>query len=120
MTNPKMARLLARLVEKTDQGKVSWEETEQTDVYQAAFPGYSVRISYREATGLLALGTTDYLLSIFNEDGTQIDEASDVDLKSDYSDSFNRMKKLHEDARRKALGVDEALDKILAELDKEK
>ena len=114
MSNIKMISLLTNLIEKTDQGKVLWEQTEARDQFQAAFPDYAVRLSVRNRL----IGDPDYMLSVFNKDGNMLEEVSDVDLKSDLSTSYSAMKNLHLAARRKAMGVDTALDRLLAELDK--
>jgi hypothetical protein len=67
--------------------------------------------------------TIDYFIEIVNEDGRTIDRFSDVTLEKtdpspqDHPGHFITMKDLFDVARRKALGVDQALDEILRNLD---
>jgi hypothetical protein len=113
MGNEKMVSLLQKLYQRTSEGRVPWQETEMPEVFQAAFPGYAVRIHHDPDSG-------DIVLSLFNEEGAQIEEVTDEDIKNELQNSFTLMKDLYDTARRTAMGVEEALDKILAELDKGK
>jgi len=114
MASDKMVELVKKLVQRTVEGKVPWEQTESDGVFQAAFPGYAVRIFSR-----LEENRFDYVLCLFNEEGVKIEEVTDVDLRDKIPAAFLIMKEMHDAARRKAMGVEEALDRILAELDKE-
>lgn len=104
----KPARFVTLLYEKTLNGELNWEPTETEDVYQCAFPNYSVRISERGA---------DYVVTIYNEQGTVIEEMTDVTLKDEIDNSFEKMRQIYDTARRVAMGVDKALDDLLSYLD---
>jgi hypothetical protein len=108
----KLSDLVLALAKKTEQGKVSWEKTAEEEVYQVAFPNYTIHLLTRpsdESEGL------DYLLRIMDEDGTLIEEVSDVDLGGG-GVFFKAMDQMYKSARRRALGVDKALDAIFASL----
>ena len=114
MEKPKTAILVERLHQSTVKGAVPWEETEEKGVYQAAFPPYSIRISERDD------GTPepDYVLSIYNEEGTLVDEIvpSVVHEYIPSGESYRLFKSMYETARRIAMGLEAALDKILEAL----
>jgi hypothetical protein len=117
MNNPKVEAMVRRIKEKTSEGQLQWEETEAEGVYQTAFTSYSVQVSLedsREAQG------TDVVLRIFNSEGKMIEEVRDPDLVGDKYDSpkaFKEMRELYDTARRYAMGVEQALDQILKDLD---
>jgi hypothetical protein len=113
-----MVYLVQKLYRRTSDGCVDWEETEIEGIFQAAFPEYTVRLSVQSPDGH-APGSEDYMLSIFNTHGLKIEEVSDVDLAEDLVDSYEVMKHLYRAARRKAMGVDQALDSILSTLGEE-
>jgi CBS-domain-containing membrane protein len=113
MSHAKMLALLEKLEQQTAAGRLEWEETEKADVFQVAFPDYSVRIAH--ATGP---NHDLIILSIYNAQGRLIESMTDDDISSEVSNPWQRMQSLHEGARRRAMGVDEAIDKLMAELDK--
>ena len=115
MSYPRMVYLVQKLYRRTDDGSVQWEETESEGVFQAPFPEYTVCLSMQLPDGN-APGSEDYVLSIFDARGVEIEEISDVDLAEDLADSYEVMKHLYRAARRKAMGVDQALDSILSSL----
>jgi hypothetical protein len=115
MSYPKMVYLVQRLYRRTDAESVEWEETEIEGVFQAVFPEYCLRLSMQLLDGHVP-GSEDYVLSIFNARGLKVEEVSDVDLAEDLADSYEVMKHLYRAARRKVMGVDQALDSILSSL----
>jgi hypothetical protein len=95
---------------------VKWEETADEGVYQAAFPNYTIRLSSRwngEMEGL------DYFMRLYNENGTLIEEISDEDFHAIDKDAgtYKFLAETYESARRIAMGVEQALDDLLRELD---
>ncbi len=112
----KIAQLVERVHHQTLAGKVPWEETERDGVYQASFPNYSIRYSSRptQSSGV------DYILAIYNEQGSIVEEVADPDLDEDDIDwePYEVMKETYERARGQALGVEAAIDDILRYLDK--
>ena len=115
MSYEKIAKILEKLNEKTTQGKIQWEQTNIPDIFQTSFPEYSVRILRQ--TDEYEYG--DYILQLYNSEGILLETANDVDIKTVLEESNQIMRNLYETARRIALKVDESLDSIIAELDKE-
>jgi hypothetical protein len=116
MANDKYVRLVNRLVQLTREGSLTWESTVGMDTYQSSFPTYGVRIWSDERDG----GELDYVLQIVNSEGTVIDEIRDTSFApGDFgqSSAFREMGDLFRLAKRKALGADEAIDRILKDLD---
>jgi len=112
----KLHVLVQRLIERTDQGKVSWEVTSQSGVFMASFPAYSVLLSTRR-NYIDPERPPDYIVAIHDEEGSLVDEISDFTLNaSGFEDAFTRMGHLYEEARRKAMGVNKIIDGLLAEL----
>jgi hypothetical protein len=116
MTQEKYVRLISKLAHTTNEGLVEWEPTARTDVYQAAFPAYGVRIWRDE----LDSGETDIVLAIVNSEGVVIDEVRDTSFQpGDFGTrgAFTVMSELFRNAKRRALGAEEALDALLKNLD---
>lgn len=114
MSANKYARMLQLLVEQTNSGKLDWKETGDESRFLVSFPSYSILISEEEGED----DTMDYFISIVNSEGKTVDRFSDVTLSSQnlVANSFNIMRDLFNEARRRALGVDKALDDIIAHL----
>jgi L-asparaginase II len=110
-----MVYLVQKLYRRTDDGDVEWEETEIEGVFQAAFPEYTIRLSMETPDGHVR-ASEDYVLTIFNSRGLKIEEVADVDLAEDLVESYEVMKHLYGAARRKAMGVEQALDSLLSAL----
>ena len=75
-----------------------------------------MKLSSRPSDGNESL---DYIVSIFDESGTVIESASDVELQKvapGTAKVFGMMEDLYATARRNALGVDSALDALIGEL----
>jgi len=111
--------LIELLYDLTKSQGLVWQETEVDGVYQISFPTYSVSLSRRRNPDPEE-AEKDYWISIYNSDGKLIDEISDVDLQSDFSNpeltAFQYMGELYDMARRSAMGVENAIQEILAQL----
>lgn len=107
MSSSKYQALITKLLKNTRAKKIDWQPTDSGGVFQASFPGYSVRLDMKR---------DDYFLSLYNEWGEFVDSMSDAQLHHDYQGAYDAMKELYELARRDAMGVDEALDTILGQL----
>jgi len=110
-------QLVLRLKQKTAEGSVSWEATPNKSTFQTSFPKYSVRLAE-----LPGEPENDYDIRIYDEGGRLLESASDVAISKSIEtltgqESFKAMKELYTMARRQALGVEEALDELLASLD---
>jgi len=115
-TEEKTLQLVQRLHAKTKSGEVPWERTSRPGTFQAAFPNHIVKLSAFQ--NLDTPDALDYVISVFDESGTILENASDVDLQkvSPGVKVFQLMEELYEAARRQALDVDSALDSLLSEL----
>lgn len=109
MSYPKIAKLIDVLVTQTENGSLQWAQTEASDMFQASFPRYSVRL-YTQQAGPIDV---DYVLQILNELGEIVEEVSDPALKEVMENPYKVMRRLHDAARRSAMGVESALDEIL-------
>ena len=121
MAYKKLATLTFGLYRETAKGRVSWEETTSTGVYQASFSNYSVTISLEDSQ---EGAEHDVRISIFNDEANVIESFSDIDLdvewfrEIDANDTpYKIMHGLYETARRIALGSEQAINDILSELD---
>nr|CDQ33966.1 hypothetical protein BN993_03417 [Virgibacillus halodenitrificans] len=115
MGNEKVWLLIQKLFDKTSRGEVAWKETESKLDYQVSFSSYSVRIGERESN---IQNNVDYVIFIINEEGDIVEAVNDVVLNDNgYGDAYAVMGRLFSSARRKARGVDKALDDLLGELD---
>ena len=107
MAYEKMIRLINRLYQKTYDDEIAWETTSDEDAFQRSFPKYSVMILRRGPSA-------GQFFQLYDEDGRLIEEISHQDAVGqgiDVTDFFDMV-------RRKALGVDKALDELLEELDR--
>lgn len=114
MSENKMLVLINKLAERTGKGNLEWKSTEASGVYQTSFPKYSVRLAIRKNQRVADL---DYVVQIIDNSGELVEEVDDTDFGS--GDHYEVMKELYEGARRKAKGVDDALDSILEDLDED-
>jgi hypothetical protein len=112
----KLWDFIQRLRDRTTEGKVSWERTADEGVYQVSFPNYTVRIFSRPA----GEEEFEYVVQIVDQEGTVVEEATNGDLAAaataGRSSAYRLMGDLFKQARRKAMGVDQALDAIMESL----
>ncbi|WP_116817757.1 hypothetical protein [Pseudomonas syringae] len=111
MADEKLIKLVTELNKQTSAGKVAWESTDLVGVFQVSYPNYSIRISSRERNDV-----EDVFITIINSVGDVVESFSDVTLSSDFSSAYRLMSNTYFEARRIAMGVNAALDEILAEL----
>lgn len=113
MSDDKLRMLIKRLLVKTIAGEVRWSETPSQEAFQASFPSYSVEV---ECAG----GATYF--RVYNSEGRVLDWTSDKVIEHedkenfDESDDAEKLIELYGLARRQALGVERALDELLATL----
>lgn len=118
MVNEKTVELITRLHKNTLAGKIPWQRSANKAAFEAAFPRYSLQISEESKRDQL-----DYVVTILNDEGLEIDEFSDVDLSGRFPQKappggwFTLMDEIYDAARRQALGADQAIETILSELD---
>lgn len=116
MVDEKIAKLVARLHEKTAAGAVGWEKTVDDGVFQAAFPQFAIRI---RPAGHDEEGDSLYQLEIYNDDVELVEEVSTMDLQGHVEAPWRRLHEIYVNARRIAMGVSEAIDTLLSELGEE-
>lgn len=123
MSYPKLWRVVETIKKKTDNGTLKWSQTEASGVFQVAFPSYAVRISKKENSsssfGTIVLGKEFHVFSVFNDEGDLVESASTYELIKINNTAPTVMSELYETARRQAMGVEDALDSILDDLDDE-
>lgn len=112
MSDEKIIEIIKRIYNKTNEGLIEWEPTERSIDYQVSFSNYSIRMSIATRSD----GDYDYIIKIINDYGDIIEEVNDEDIANSLPDSYEIMKSIYELARRKAMGVDNALDSILKDL----
>jgi len=118
MADRKQWDFILKLYKRTNASKVDWRRTAEDGVFQASFPNYSVRILSRPSSDEPQL---DYIVQVLDDDGTLVDEMADPDFVEliDPPESFHTMRDLYRMARRVAMGIDKALNSIMASLDKD-
>jgi hypothetical protein len=111
-------KLITRLTELTAQQKVAWQETAREDTYLAPLGKFIVTVG-RAAAG--AYG--GYLLQINDNHGRTVEEAlgrlvgPDSPSYQVVLQEWERLRSLHELARRSALKSDEVVSDLLSSLE---
>jgi len=115
-TEARMLKLVRLLHAKTQAGELQWERTAYLNNFQSSFPSYVVRVSMKQGE---ADAGPDYYVAIRDQEGTLIERAGDADIERAVPNSraFVLMGELYSMARRQALGVNQALDSLLSELE---
>ena len=103
--------IIPKLLERTDQAKINWRPTVSEDTFAAVIGNWSVSISLPPHIGGRTIN-----LRIHDNEGQLLEQ-----LAATPSDAlmYPRLRRLHEKAKRNALGIDRQLEGLLAELDKE-
>lgn len=109
----KLSRLITTLIDKTQEGKVSWEDTINDDRFLAGFSRYVVSIEQGYEDDFRQTGIYR-AFRLLNQDGKTIDEKVVHNIDSpDYDELGN----LLASARRSAHNAEESLDTLLQELE---
>jgi hypothetical protein len=113
-----VAKLVERLTSLSAEGKVQWEETADEDTFQAAISKFVVTVGKAGSDV-----DSDYHLRILDQAGKVIEQATvSKCVPDDYgrryvNTEWASLHDLHENARRRALHVDEALSDLLSSLE---
>ena len=99
--------IISRLLDKTDQGKISWRPMASEDTFATVVGSWSVSVSIPRHLNLPTI-------RIHDGTGQLLEQQSPNPADSDYS----LLQELHRKAKRSALGIDHQLEGLLAELDK--
>ena len=106
-------------------GKLEWEVTATSGVYQASFANYSINISKQQSQEPHAPEEAeDIRISVLDDEGTELESFLDVDLPSAMFEEFAEpetnayriMSDTYDSARRYALGSEKAIDEIILDL----
>lgn len=124
MKPAKLYELMRRLIDQTERESLGWESQGAT-TFSTSFPKYTVEISDASYGG-----DPEYVLKLYDKEGTLIEKAEPGDIPApegslielsgeDISapSSSRMMHRLFAAARRRALGVDRAVDDILSSLE---
>ena len=101
--------ILTKLLERTNQDKVSWQTTADDDTFIAVFGNVSVAISTYGQWG------ETMRLTILNKEGRVIERLDNDTAEGQQWES--ELAELHTKAKRIALGVDSQLNDLLKALD---
>ncbi len=107
----KLVTFAERVYEKTAKGELRWETTSDANAFAVSFPKYSVtieRVPETEDTN------ESFMLRISNDRGQTIEEFTSWQAQRA---GFDHLRELFDRARRIAMGLDEALDDLLEQLD---
>ncbi|MGA2118682.1 MAG: hypothetical protein ABSH56_28495 [Bryobacteraceae bacterium] len=116
MTEQKIYDLATKLLAKTRSVTLTWESTPSGEAFLTSLAAFSVKVSrVWDEYG----HESNVMLSISGSDGRAVESSVDNDLaeKLKLPAVVQTMGELYTEARRAALGVDAALDQLLAELD---
>jgi hypothetical protein len=117
MANPMIVKMIELLLARTKEAKVKWEETATEGVFQMAFPLYVVQLAEISSA---AGQPTDYVVRVFDQGGSLVEQVADTDLQEHFSrsnEAFRIMRDLYNEARRSAKGVNTAIRSILDALE---
>jgi hypothetical protein len=114
MNIDKYVKILQLLAEQTNSGKLNWKETGDQSKFLVSFPNYSIIVSEEMGEG----DEQDYFISIVNSEGRVVDRFSAAMFPNWIwgSNAYGVIRDLYNQARRKALRADRALDDIIAHL----
>jgi hypothetical protein len=115
MTNDKAVSLLRALDDRTGQGQISWTESADEGAFLASFPNYSIIVRQREAQrrGEVQL-TVEF--DLLDKTGRVIDTIYPYRIEGEFYDADDTAQTIFLRARDIALGVDKAVDELLAVL----
>jgi len=107
-----------KLHEASKTNKVKWKETVDEGTYQVSFPKYSIQISSVPTQHPAAEGN-DIVLTVINQEGRIVEQMRDwdEDVTTYVEKSYEKMSELYDYARRQAMGLDEAFDYLLDQLE---
>ena len=105
--------ILDKLLTQTQKGKVNWHTTADKQTFLALFGDYSTVISKRQAFSTVA---PRFEFKILDQRGDEIDGMT-MEMGGLADATRARLSKLHEAARRKAIGIETHLDNLSKAID---
>ncbi len=116
MQDQRIIKIIQLLHGKSKSGEIHWTETSDDYAFSTSFVSNSIEIKQQYDHDAEEY---DYILTIYNSDGRVVSQNIDNDLNRDFPNDevFRLMRETFESARNDALGIAEALDSILGELE---
>jgi hypothetical protein len=117
MISSKSWKLVVSLLRGTEGGRLEWGKTEIEGTYQLTLPEHAIQIA--EAASPSSASTRCIQVSMFDKEGQLIDQFSDEDFETrdDQMLAWRDMSTLHRLARGYALGLEQAYDTVLKEIE---
>jgi hypothetical protein len=119
MAHDKIVEMVIRIKKHTESGELVWEQTPTDGLFQLSFPDYTLSILTRPPRIAGEELPDDIIIQIRDDEGRIVEEITDDNLEEGLDNPYIFLYKLYELARRSAMGVDQALDKILGSLPSE-
>ena len=116
MSYDKAGKILRKLAAKTEAGQVEWGEAATENAFEASFSDYSIVIT---AVPTETEDEPDYKMEIYDSAGSLVQSVWDEDLDEDEDERpyYDVMEDLFYSARGYAIGVEQALDSLLEDLE---
>ena len=105
-----VADIVVKLLDRTDQRKIPWRPTVSEDTFAATIGNWSVFISRPRH-----IATPEINLRVHDRVGQLLE---DFYIGADIVPTYGQLQELHGKAKRKALGTDQQLEELLAELER--
>lgn len=115
MSSMKLVNLARTVKDRTESGRIVWEETGSKDEFDTSFSTYTIRVRKVAIAGSVS---SRYGILILDDSGDLIEIASNSQLEKIQPGAGKELEKLFDAARRQAKGVDVAIDTILKELNR--
>lgn len=118
MLEEKLLDLVVRLHKKTTEKKLDWEESEfGKEVYETTLGAFKVRIKSRWDPDYPE--QPDYIVQLVGENEKVLEEFSNATFRGIEPHPYRLMEETYTVARRRALGVEAALESVLDDLGKD-
>lgn len=111
MNDPKARQLFEQVLQKTNAGRITWAPTANLSEFQTVLPGeFALLISKSFEPDSYGNPDEQIAMTLRGEDGELLRVTSGNTI------SWSEFSELYELARRRALGVDAKVDKLLGDL----
>ena len=118
MASEKANALIDLLVERTEDGTITWQSTESPSIFQVILKKGVIRITRNVTPSSLSTPPkTSYKLTMLNDAGEIVDTLSPAKIESnDSKPMVLKFKELYERARSNAIGSQQLLNQLILEL----
>ncbi len=117
MLSKKIVKMVRRLFQMTQEDKLQWQETGHEGVFQLGVDDYIIRVAKEHSDE--AGAKKKYVLSICNAKGVVLEQVSNDEIGEHIHDAGEFIEDLYHRARRIAMGVETAIDRITQRLEDE-